>query len=277
MQIDNKLEQALDQLRASADADVGQEIIKIAIKATPYLGSAIDKLMSGAGQRRLIQRIVEVFEEVKLQLEEVDEKQIDQDYFLTEEFQTLLALVLQEIQTTHDKTKLRMLAAALSNSSQTKFQTEMRKELFVRTLRTLSPDHIQMLDSLVPTYITREEFDRVESRLSFKQLVNEEGYSLEDLALHRVHAWRLGSLKVFPLAQSPRGEQLLLLQNLAGHGLVEEMLGPKAPPSKIDFEKFVRSSKTSPRRELPSPPTRCFRLSTFGEQFLAFVSSGKME
>src|SRR5689334_8675550 len=100
MAIDDKLGKALDHLASSAQIDVGKEVIKLAASIVP-LSRALDKLMSGLAQKRLIERIVEVFQEVKSQLDEVGETQIEKEYFMTEEFQTLLTLVLQEIQTTH--------------------------------------------------------------------------------------------------------------------------------------------------------------------------------
>lgn len=274
MTIDDKLGKALDELAASARFDVGKEVIKLVVSLSP-LGKALDKVMSGAAQRRLIERIVEVFEEVKSQLDKAGEAQIQEEYFMTEEFQTLLTLVLQELQTTHDRTKLRMLATALSNSSQIKFQYETRKELFVRTLRALSPEHIQLLNSLASKQITHEEFAKSED--SLKDYVNENGYSLAELNyLTSSYAWKAGYIKAFPIIQAPKGERLLLLQNLAGNGLVEEAIGQKVSrresriKKKSNFTDLVTGFTPSPT----GIPVRCFKLSTFGEQFLAFVSRG---
>jgi hypothetical protein len=227
--------------------------------------------MSGLAQKRLIERIVEVFQEVKSQLDEMDESQIQKEYFMTEEFQTLLTLVLQEIQTTHDRAKLRMLASALTNSGQTRFHGETRKELFVRTLRALSPEHIRTLNSLTPTRITYEEF--VKSQMSLKDFVDEDGYSLGALDPRTPQPWRAGPLKAFPLIQAPKGEQLLLLQNLVGNGLVEEMLGPRIPPYTSVLSRLRRGEYLTGLTPEPiGTATRCFKLSSFGEQFHAFVS-----
>ena len=270
MAIDDKLEKALDQLASSARVDVGKEVIRLAASLFP-VGRALDRLMNGVAQRRLIERIVEVFEEVKLQLDGAGEATIEKEYFLTEEFQTLLTLVLQEIQTTHDRTKLQMLASALSNSCQTKFQSETRKELFVRTLRSLSPNHICALDSLVPTHVTHDEFNRLESRFSLGEFVTEEGTTLANFSFSAYSAFiNAFPLKAYPLVRSPRGEQLLLLQNLASNGLVEEMLGPRVREPSF-LPKGRTKYKTASVAD-PETPARCFKLSTFGEDFLAFVS-----
>lgn len=194
MAIDDKLGKALDNLASSARVDIGREVIKLAASLFP-VGRALDKLMNGVAQRRLIERIVEVFEEVKSRLDEAKEATIEKEYFLTEEFQTLLTLVLQEIQTTHDRAKLQMLASALSNSCQTKFQFETRKELFVRTLRSLSPNHIRTLDSLVPTHITYDEFTRLESRFSLGEFVTDEGTTLTNFSYSAHSAF----INAFPL------------------------------------------------------------------------------
>src|SRR5258708_6165451 len=178
MAIDDKLEKGLHQLVVSAERDPGREVIRMAIKAIPYFGGQIDRLLSSEGQRRLIARIVDVFEAVKSQVEDLDDAQVRKEYFESDEFQTLLTLILQEIQTTHDKKKLQMLAAALCNSGNIDFQSETRKELFVRVLRLLSPEHIRALNSLAPWRVSEEALRHLndDQRAMF---VTETGEALE--------------------------------------------------------------------------------------------------
>src|SRR5437867_6476516 len=138
MAIDDELEISLAQLANSAEADPGHELINIAIKMIPIVGSGIDELMSGLAQRRLVERILDVFGQMKSQLNVLMEDQIRKEYFTSEEFQTLLALALQEIQTTPDRKKLEMIAAALCNSGKVQFQDETKKQLYVRVLSLLN-------------------------------------------------------------------------------------------------------------------------------------------
>jgi hypothetical protein len=262
MAIDDKLERTLDRLATSAESDVGGEVIKIAIKMIPLgVGTAIDKLMSGIGQRRLVARIVEVFNEIKSQLDDANDAHVRKEYFSSEEFQTLLALTLQEIQTTHDGKKLEMLASALCNSGRIDFQSEGRKELFVRVLRSLSPEHIKVLHGLTPTIITRKGLLNLADE-ERELLVTARGKTLQRGQEEMYQTNRFLPVKAFPMIRAPEGEQLLLLQNLASHGLVQETIeqGSKRKSHKIQLREPILVSN------------RCFRLSTFGEDFLAFVS-----
>jgi len=60
-------------------------------------------------------------------------------FFEGDEFVTLLTLMLEQIQTTHDRKKLKMLATGLANSANAEFTAEGRKELFFRIIRDLAP------------------------------------------------------------------------------------------------------------------------------------------
>jgi hypothetical protein len=60
-------------------------------------------------------------------------------------FQTLLALAQEQLWTTHDKKKLKLLAAALANSGTELFRND-DKELMVRALRAVSPSDFETLN-----------------------------------------------------------------------------------------------------------------------------------
>jgi hypothetical protein len=94
--------------------------------------------------------MVTLFEEIKNRLEKLDQTALDLGFFETEEFQTILCLALQQLQTTHDKRKIRMLAWAVANSGTKDYSSDLRKEIFVRALRELTPDHIEVLKRLRP-------------------------------------------------------------------------------------------------------------------------------
>ena len=294
MAIDDELEISLAQLANSAEADPGHEVINIAIKMIPIVGSGIDKLMSDLAQRRLVERILDVFGQMKSQLYVLMEDQIRKEYFTSEEFQTLLALALQEIQTTPDRKKLEMIAAALCNSGKVQFQAETRKELFVRVLRSLSPEHIGIIHSLAPVVLSDPDLSRMRSSgmdwSSQGDFVTEDG---EGIALYYPLKPGNNPKNLYPIIRAPKGEQLLLLQNLASHGLVEETFafpqsaGPEKqlPLSEINEEtlgkqqtkalvekmrQFRKSSAPLPKP--PALPIRCFRMSRFGEQFVVFVT-----
>jgi hypothetical protein len=78
-------------------------------------------------------------------------KESTRNYFESDEFLTLFTLTLEQIQTTHDKAKLKMLATGLANSANSEFTSELRKELFLRIIRDLAPQDIGTLKGMVIT------------------------------------------------------------------------------------------------------------------------------
>lgn len=241
MAIDDKLAKVLDGLAQEAKLDVSKEIVLAAIAAVPYAGSPITSLLSGSATRRIVERAVEMFQAMKERLEQLDETKVNTVFFESEEFQTLLALALQQLQTAHDKTKLQMLACGLANSGAMEFSTDTRKELFIRILRDLSPNHIAMLRALLPS-----------------------------------ERYRDASPDFWPAVHNPKGEELAVVQNLTANGLVEEFLKSE---TKLSMPRFgsqwtVSDAERVINKALQTPPSRHFRISKFGFDFLNYLGQG---
>ena len=149
--IDDEMARQIEAYKEDLEPFVGKKSLNAAIAAVPFVGSVILSIASDIGTRKSYERAIEMFRLIKQNLEHLDESQLDKDFFTTDEFQTLLFLAFEQLRTTHDKEKQAMLAAALSNSGTTDFSAEERKELFVRVLRDLSPQHIRVLKGLLPT------------------------------------------------------------------------------------------------------------------------------
>jgi len=231
MAIDDKLEKTLANLSADGALDQGEEAFFALVAAIPLIGGPISSLLTGGAKRRVIDRAAEVFRAVKERLEATEEAKIDRTFFETEEFQTLLTLVLEQLQTTHDKAKLQMLSAALANGGLKEFSADTRKELFLRILRDLSPSQLNVLESLRPPA-------RFESFPS---------------------GW--------PARSNPGGEELAVLQSLAANGLVDQTLERKKPPSlRADLQSLARLNDY-----LAEAPALVFRLNSFELDFLRYV------
>jgi len=270
------------------ELDVGKEVISAAMRSIPFVGGQMVALMSGAARKRLVERMLDVLREMKYQMDDIRAEQVNTEFFESDEFQTLLALVLQEVQTTHDEKKLKMLAASLCNSGKVEFEAETRKELFIRVLRALSPEHIRVLAALVPCRVTAADFATMErpEGMSFvfqngKEVVVYDTLAVGPIAPEptempaqekksvRNDVFRNGrrEAKVYPQFYAPKGERLLLLQGLASHGLVRESLRRNDD----DFDKRYNLPKFDLSTR-PSLPLRTFTISKFGERFLSFVS-----
>ncbi len=179
MTIDDPIEVRLQEIKGNVDADItldlGGATVAGILSLIPGVGAAIQNLLDGRARASFEQRWLELFTDFRTRIEEIRAFIPDESYFGSEEFQTLLFLVLQQLITTHDRKKLRLLADALANSGTASFQGEENKELFIRLIRDLSVHDIsalgdeRLLNSISPsspiTYTADEiaQFSRLAS------------------------------------------------------------------------------------------------------------------
>jgi hypothetical protein len=145
---DDKLKAALANLAKEGELDGVNEELYAVVASVPFAGNAISSLLTGAAKRRVVERAEEVFQAVKERLENVEKTKIDEEYFKSDEFMTVVLLAIEQLQTTHYKKKLEMLANAIANSGRVDFSSESRKELFMRIMRDLSPQHVSTLATM---------------------------------------------------------------------------------------------------------------------------------
>jgi hypothetical protein len=130
----DELSTEIDQYKEDSGAAVQEIALRSMLAGVPWLGSSILEMLNGLAQRRQQERLNDVFDALKNRLQELGKEKIDRGFFKSEEFQTLLFLVIERLHTTHDRTKLAMCGIALANSANTDFKEDHR-ELFVRALR----------------------------------------------------------------------------------------------------------------------------------------------
>lgn len=94
---------------------------------------------------RTYNRVNEMFEHFTNRIREVGEDKVDQKWFRSEEFQTLLFEALHQLHVTHDREKIEILGVALANSGTEGFKEEERKDLFIRLVRELTRAHLKLL------------------------------------------------------------------------------------------------------------------------------------
>jgi hypothetical protein len=141
----DELSVLLTQYKDEAEVTAQEIAARTSISFIPYAGSAINEIKNGLAQIRVQERLNNVFDAMKERLDDVEEDKVDHEYFHSEEFQTLLYLLLERLHTTHDKRKLRLFGIALGNAGLTEFKTA-DKEHFVRVLRDLGLGELQVLD-----------------------------------------------------------------------------------------------------------------------------------
>lgn len=243
---DDPLDISLRQVRQELESDIERDLSLASCAAVlcliPGIGSAIQSLLDGKAQRNVERRWVQLFVDLKERLDQIRDDIPDDEYYASEEFQTILALTYQEILTTHDREKLRLLATALANSGREKFREEDKEQL-VRTLRDLSPRDIRTLAVLKP-----RPHGWIDNPPAWLRLTREK--------------WR-----------NPIEEDLCSLTRLVGLGLVTEGLEGTPPPSggsgseRIDAEQRFRYALE------PHAPVRVFQISPYGIRFISFIET----
>lgn len=140
----DELPKVIELYKEAAHSSVGEIALRSSVSAIPYAGAPILELWNGVAQRRVHERLNTVFAEMKECLDAVDAEKVDRAFFDSEEFQTLLYLLIEKLHTTHEQAKLRMFGDALAKSGSVEFKLD-DKELFIRALRDLSAKDPQIL------------------------------------------------------------------------------------------------------------------------------------
>ncbi len=208
------------------------------------LGTAILAAMGDVGKGRFRERLIELLTALKQRMDEIGEQKIDHDYIVSEEFQSVLFDAFDQLKASHDRSKIHLLASALASCATVEFSGEQRKELFVWLVRDLTPFHLRQLRDLA------SEAPRLQ------------GFPPEVQWANRV------------TVKAPTGEALMILQQLAGEGLVEEELeSPPLPhaPHAVSSPREAADYVDDLLKSLAHPPRRCFRLTRFGRDFIDFV------
>ena len=228
----------------------------------PGVGGAVTELMTELAIQRTNDRMKEMFEHFTSRIREVGEGKVDREWFRSEEFQTLLYEAFEQLHVTHDREKIEMLGVALANSGAPGFKDEDRKDLFVRLVRELTPQHLRVLLSLVPL-----PFD--------PKAANHP--SIPPMSEAQIQGWnwqRRPRVKPFD-------DDLLAMQMLTAYGLVEEDITASIDqPSIPSFtsESQIRDAIRRFSESIAHPSiSRTFCLSPLGADFLKFMGLPKSD
>jgi len=212
------------------------------------VGSDINEIFRESAFRYAQERTNKMIEEIAQHIDALGETKIDREWFRGEEFQTLLFEALHQLYVTHSEERIKMLGKALANSGAVDFKDESRKDIFLRLIRELAPQHIEMLRRLLPP--------KRPSTFTAEQ------YPDSQLWNNRPNIVR-------------RGTDLLVLQMLAANSLVKET--PKANKLRVPSISLTSSESDAQRalnelvKQIQEPPERSFALSELGRDFLKFV------
>lgn len=145
VELPDELSAELDLYKKDSETTIQNIVLRSAVQGVPFIGSSIMEIFNGLAQRRAQERLNDMFDEVKKRLDSVGDEKIDREFFRSEEFQTLLFLLLERLHTTHDSEKLKMFGNALANSGNVDFKDDARED-YIRVLRDLSLKDLLILN-----------------------------------------------------------------------------------------------------------------------------------
>ncbi len=229
----------------------------------PGVGHAVIELMTDLAIQRTNNRVNDMFEHFTNRIREVGEDKVDREWFRSEEFQTLLYEAFRQLNVTHDREKIEMLGVALANSGAPGFKEEERKDLFIRFVRELTPQHLKVLLELAPKPLP---FDPNAAPSPSAPPLNAEA----------IRRWEWQSR---PRVKTS-SDDLLAMQMLHAYGLVEENITSSivrpSIPSRFTSESQIMSAVKAFSKNIESPTiSRTFRLSPLGDGFLKFMGLPK--
>uniref|UniRef100_A0A7V5CTY3 Uncharacterized protein n=1 Tax=Acidobacterium capsulatum TaxID=33075 RepID=A0A7V5CTY3_9BACT len=111
----------------------------------PFVSQVLTSFLTGSSSR-FEERFLLVAEELEEQQKRIEDRIPDKRYYQSDEFQTLFALLIERLHTTHQQEKLKMFGKALANSGREDFQND-DKELYIRFICDLSEaDLLSLMD-----------------------------------------------------------------------------------------------------------------------------------
>jgi hypothetical protein len=241
--------------------------------AIPIIGPAVVELMTDLAIQRTNRRMYEMFEHFTEKVVEIGETKVDREWFQSEEFQNLLFDAFLQLNLTHDRDKIEMLGVALANSGAPGFKEEDRKDLFVRFVREITPQHLKVLLELAPQPAVVYDYPTITpdtqsfQASDIKPRENPDEKTLEFLRWSRRPT------------VSPDGDDLLALQMLHAYGLVEEGIKSSIKQPSISHISSEGQAREVLRQFIKNVENaeveRSFRISPLGDKFLKFVGLPK--
>src|SRR3989339_28063 len=116
--------------------------------AVPYIGGALDILLSKKGEKIRERRINELFANINDRLEKIEDKESLDEYLNTEEFYDLFIKVLNTVIRTRHSEKINGYANILINHLTTMKSENENSELMVNTLDSLVTEELNYLSDL---------------------------------------------------------------------------------------------------------------------------------
>lgn len=145
-------------------------LIKGAIGAIPYFGTAVNEALFEINSRIKQKRINILVEKLKVQIEKIDEKVIDKEYLRSDDFYDLTKILMENILRTGNEEKINFLAKVYLNGviNRVSYEDDLGK-IFSGFIMELSPMQIIILKFIAENEGGLDEVNSYENLLNIFQ------------------------------------------------------------------------------------------------------------
>jgi hypothetical protein len=119
--------------------------VKALIEAVPVLGSTLTKILGERRARNIFARFTELISEFGKELERLGEAKIDKAALQSEEFQSLFAMAIRELEFTEEQEKIRAFKNILAHAVYVDSSKNSDHKHILRVVRDLQTEHIYVL------------------------------------------------------------------------------------------------------------------------------------
>lgn len=108
--------QITDIAKRGAEWYTDKSILRAIINTIPYIGGPIDVFISTEGQNIIQRRICDFIEQLRLELKDVKEEQVNKDFLNSEEFFDMIVAAFESASRTKEIEKINLYAKIIKNS-----------------------------------------------------------------------------------------------------------------------------------------------------------------
>jgi hypothetical protein len=165
MSIKNEISDKVDlALKEFSNHPIGKGLIAGGLSCLPVLGPAIMEVLNSRLSQTMFRNTENFVDELKRQLEDVNEKAISKGFLGSDEFSSLLLEILTKNARTHEREKISYYATIFINSTMEDKSEVPYKEGFVRIVDELSVQHILILSYILSRSLAFSDEDKKNNR-----------------------------------------------------------------------------------------------------------------
>ncbi len=151
-EIKNALEKAAEIYSQSA-------LLRAEICGIPFIGSSIDAFFGTRGQNIIQRRIFHFINKLKSEIAKLEEKKVDKEYIISEEFFDLMFRAFEYTGRTRDDSKIELYAKILRGAVNIDNRNEYDPEEYLEVIKELTPFELKVAKAIFEQQASKDWTD----------------------------------------------------------------------------------------------------------------------